>query len=72
MFQASESKISSTYHTKPFLVFGGDGKNKAKMPVFNKSDERNILDRFEEDKKKSKEKCERYEYWLFFSVNKSV
>nr|XP_046168945.1 interactor of HORMAD1 protein 1 isoform X1 [Oncorhynchus gorbuscha]XP_046168946.1 interactor of HORMAD1 protein 1 isoform X1 [Oncorhynchus gorbuscha] len=54
--EASEPKILSNYHSKPFLF--GDGKDKVKVPSFTSGKAIGILDRFEEDKKKAKEKCE--------------
>ncbi|CAL8340607.1 unnamed protein product [Lota lota] len=48
--EGNEQKVSSNYHTKPFL-FGGEGKDKGIRP-------QGILDKFEEDKKKAKEKVE--------------
>ncbi|CAB1353985.1 unnamed protein product [Coregonus sp. 'balchen'] len=54
--EASEPKILSNYHSKPFLF--GDGKDKGKAPSFTSGKAIGVLDRFEEDKKKAKEKCE--------------
>ncbi|CAL8257190.1 unnamed protein product [Arctogadus glacialis] len=48
--EGNEQKISSNYHTKPFL-FGGEGKDKGIKPL-------GLLEKFEEDKKKAKEKNE--------------
>ncbi|KAG7477885.1 hypothetical protein MATL_G00074140 [Megalops atlanticus] len=55
--EVNEPKISTNYHTKPFL-FGGDGKDKSKVPSFTSNKNKGVLDNFEEDKRKAKEKSE--------------
>ena len=57
-FQASDPKISINYQTKPFLL-ERDCKDKIRVPNFPTGKVFSILDRFEEDKKKAKEKRER-------------
>jgi hypothetical protein len=60
--QGNEQKISSNYHTKPFL-FGGEGKDKGIKPL-------GLLEKFEEDKRKAKEKNERYVLcWILFHAS---
>ncbi|XP_035245269.1 interactor of HORMAD1 protein 1-like isoform X2 [Anguilla anguilla] len=55
--EVNEPKVSTNYHTKPYL-FGGDSKDKSKMPNFTCSKTKGILGQFEEEKKKAKEKTE--------------
>ncbi|XP_019911505.2 interactor of HORMAD1 protein 1 isoform X3 [Esox lucius] len=54
--EASEPKPLSSYHTKPFLL--GNGKDKVKAPCFSSGKSVGVLDKFEEDKKRAKEKLE--------------
>ncbi|KAJ7999797.1 hypothetical protein DPEC_G00198150 [Dallia pectoralis] len=54
--EASEPKLVSSYHTKPFLF--GNGMDKVKAPCFSSGKSVGVLDRFEEDKKRAKEKFE--------------
>ncbi|KPP74735.1 hypothetical protein Z043_106082, partial [Scleropages formosus] len=55
--EASESSISSSYHSKPYL-FGGDFQDKSKVVTLTGRKNKGILERFEEDKRKSKDKEE--------------
>ncbi|XP_046880625.1 interactor of HORMAD1 protein 1 isoform X1 [Hypomesus transpacificus] len=55
--EASDPKISINYQTKPFLL-ERDCKDKIRVPNFPTGKVFSILDRFEEDKKKAKEKRE--------------
>ncbi|KAM6980728.1 interactor of HORMAD1 protein 1, partial [Aplochiton taeniatus] len=56
--ETSEPKISSNYHTKP-LLFAGDSRDKSRMGTnVTSGNTISILDRFEEDRKKAKEKSE--------------
>ncbi|KAG5835714.1 hypothetical protein ANANG_G00246940 [Anguilla anguilla] len=55
--EVNEPKVSTNYHTKPYL-FGGDSKDKSKMPNYTSSKTKGILEQFEEEKKKAKEKTE--------------
>lgn len=52
--QMKEITVSSSYSSKPFL-FGGDGK----ILNFTGGKSVGMLDRFEEEKRKAKEKFER-------------
>ncbi len=52
--QMKEMMVSSSYISKPFL-FGGDGK----ISNFTSSKFVGMLDKFEEEKRKAKEKYER-------------
>lgn len=52
--QMKEMAVSSSYSSKPFL-FGCDGK----IPTFTGGKSVGMLDRFEEEKRKAKEKYER-------------
>ncbi|KAJ8360945.1 hypothetical protein SKAU_G00174700 [Synaphobranchus kaupii] len=55
--EVNEPKVSTNYHTKPYL-FGGDSKDKSKMANFTCGKTKGILEQFEEEKKKAKEKTE--------------
>ncbi|KAL0978172.1 hypothetical protein UPYG_G00167000 [Umbra pygmaea] len=52
--EANEPKLVSSYHTKPFLF--GDGKDKVKAQCFSSGSAVGILDRFEEEKNKARDK----------------
>ncbi|KAL4630674.1 hypothetical protein GN956_G16321 [Arapaima gigas] len=55
--EVRESSISTTYHNKPYL-FAGDSQDNGKVLTLASSKNKGILERFEEDKRKSKEKEE--------------
>ncbi|KAJ8412326.1 hypothetical protein AAFF_G00145930 [Aldrovandia affinis] len=55
--EVNEAKILTNYHKKPYL-FRGDAKDKSEVQSFICSQTKGNLEKFEEDKRKAKEKSE--------------
>ncbi|XP_048877969.1 interactor of HORMAD1 protein 1 isoform X2 [Brienomyrus brachyistius] len=57
ILQVNECRVSTSYQIKPYL-FGGDSQDKTKVPTLTDSTNKGILEMFEADKRKAKERDE--------------